>query len=135
MKITKELYDKLKLLEVAYLDDKGREMVNPKPMVLPVGFRRPTSLSEQIKRILRTELSAQAEVQGLETFEESNDFDIQDEFDMSEPDTRYQLVEEEYLDEKKIGEKADPQNPTAGEGDNSEDKAIEPKTEENSSAT
>lgn len=55
----------------------GREVLNPLPMTVDVTPRPPT-LQEQIQRLLRVELAAQAKSQGYETFEESVDFDIED---------------------------------------------------------
>lgn len=81
MKITKELYEKLSALASCYLDEQGREVPNPKPLVLDVS-PRPPSLQEQIQRLVRKEVSAQAELQEMETFEESQDFDIPGEDDL-----------------------------------------------------
>lgn len=70
---------------------KGREMPDAKPMEIPVGFKRPETLAEQVQRLVRTQLSQEAAQSGLETFEEANDFDIAD--DPIEPGTPY---EEEF---------------------------------------
>lgn len=96
MKVTKELYDKLILLRSAELDPKGHELLNPKPMFLECGLEAPLTLQQRIQRILKRELSAQAEMQGRETFEESNDFDVSDDFDSPEIQSKYDLVEEEF---------------------------------------
>lgn len=76
MKISKELFDSLCELRFAYLDENGREMNNPTPMVIDANFERPPTLKEQIQRVLKTELSRQAYEKGNESFEEANDFDI-----------------------------------------------------------
>lgn len=81
MEISPELAKKLDELCTAYLDAHGREVVNPKAAFLEVTPVR-LSLREQIQRCLRTELSMQAMQQGRESFEESQDFDVQDPFDM-----------------------------------------------------
>lgn len=60
-------------------DDQGREIPDPRPMSLPSGWDRPLSLSEQIKRMVRVELSRQAVDDGQESFEEADDFDVEDE--------------------------------------------------------
>lgn len=60
-------------------DEFGREVANQDRLALPAGWDRPLSLAEQIKRMVRTELSRQAVDGGMESFEEADDFDIPDE--------------------------------------------------------
>lgn len=72
-------------------DDKyrnGREVMDSTPMSLPVGFRRPPSLIEQMRSMIRHELSEGAARAGRETFEESLDFEIPD--DPDDPTTPYE---------------------------------------------
>lgn len=66
-------------------DEQGRELPDPTPVEIPVGFQRPESLQEQIKRLVRTELSAQAQAEGFESFEEADDFEVGDDYDPSSP--------------------------------------------------
>lgn len=73
-----------------FLDEKGNEVPDPTPASIPAGFKVPESLQEQIKRLIRTSLSEQADEQGMETFEESEDFDIDD--DMFDPSSPYEEV-------------------------------------------
>jgi len=68
------------------------------------------SLQQQIARVLRTELSKVADAQGFETYEEANDFDVDDGFDVQEPVSKYVDVQEEFLDDhphlrKRVGKK------------------------------
>lgn len=50
-----------------------------KRKVLPVGFSTPMSDTERFARFLRSEeLARQAQASGLETFEEADDFDVED---------------------------------------------------------
>lgn len=70
------------------LDNFGREIPDPEPLTLPSGFRRPETLQEQVRRLVRTQLSMQAAESGAETFEESEDFDVDDDFD---PNTPYEV--------------------------------------------
>jgi len=58
--------------------DPGLEYLDPTPVAIPVGANRPESLQETMRRLVRNELSAAASSAGLETFEESIDFDIDD---------------------------------------------------------
>lgn len=64
----------------------GKELVDPTPMQIPVGFIRPEPLSAQIQRLVRSEISRRATEEGYESFEEAEDFEIEDEyFDPSSP--------------------------------------------------
>lgn len=91
MKITQELYDKLKTLsESIHID--GLEFPNPIPVEAPLGIDRPPTLKEQIQRVMKIELGAQAAAQEMETFEESQDFDVDND---SFPGSKYELMEDE----------------------------------------
>lgn len=58
---------------------KGEEIPDPTPMALPVGFRRPETLGDRMKILLRNEEFKRAqEALGEETFEEADDFDVDD---------------------------------------------------------
>lgn len=74
------------------LDENGHEIPDPKPLTLPSGFKRPETLAEQVQRLVRTSISAEAAARGEETFEESEDFEIPD--DPDDPTTPY----EEWFD-------------------------------------
>lgn len=67
------------------LNERGHEVPDPKPMAVPIHFKRPPSLAEQIKKLVRNELSQQASNNGLESFEEGDDFAIGDDFDPLSP--------------------------------------------------
>ncbi len=94
MRVSKKTYKKLSALRSAYIDDRGREVNNPKPIHI-AGEARPPTLQERIQRVMRQELSKEAAAQEMETFEESQDFDVDDEFEVDEPYTPYQIMEEE----------------------------------------
>lgn len=70
-------------------DDQGRELPDPTPKAMPVGFKRPESLDEQIRRLIRTHMSDTAEEQGYESFEEADDFDVED--DDYDPETPFEM--------------------------------------------
>lgn len=76
-------------LSKLYAPRNGAEMPDPRPMQIPVGFRRPETLAEQVQRLVRTSISRHAEMQGFETFEESEDFDVGDDFDPRTPYETY----------------------------------------------
>lgn len=95
VKITPELNTKLKDLGYAILHTDGREIHDPDQIELPAGFDRPPTLQEQIQRCLRGHLSEQAQAQGMETFEESQDFDIPDDFELDPNITVHEMVGED----------------------------------------
>lgn len=74
--ITQELMQNLTTLRTAYLNEDGREVNNPAPIAYPGRLDDKPSLQDQIKRLLRIELSRQMAAQGHETFDEANDFDV-----------------------------------------------------------
>lgn len=78
-------YDKTRL------DKDGREILDDTPMVVSSGLQRPLTLAEQVQRIVRSYSRNQAEADGFETFEEAEDFDVDDEID---PSSQY----EEHFD-------------------------------------
>ena len=71
------------------LDEKGREIPDPTPVSLPVGFQTPEPLDVRIQRLVRTQLSNLADEQGYETFEEAEDFEVPD--DDMDPATPFEM--------------------------------------------
>ena len=98
MNVTKELMDTLCGLFHAELDENGSELLNPTPVNTNIELEKPLSMQEQIERLMKGKLSQQAWLQGEETFEEANDFDVDDEF-INEPLSGYEVqeLEEEYI--------------------------------------
>lgn len=86
MIITEELNNQLKSAVKALLDDEGRELHNPTPIVARFDVR-PRSLQQQVQRIIALQLSLQARAQERETFAEANDFDAE------EPDDPFESLE------------------------------------------
>lgn len=93
--------DKLKVLVPSYVDDDGvqvtseirsdgREYPDPVPVQPPIGYRAEPTIAELIKMFVRRELSEQAAAEDFETFEEAEDFDIED--DPADPLTPYEKV-------------------------------------------
>jgi len=65
---------------------KRHEILDPTPLALPVGLKQPPTLQEQIRRMIRSEeLRRAAEAAGHETFEESDDFEVGDDYDPKSP--------------------------------------------------
>lgn len=71
-------------------DKYGREIPDPVPMAPPVGYTPPFSMVAHLKEIVRRELSEVAASQELETYEDADDFDIED--DPIDPHTPYEAV-------------------------------------------
>lgn len=67
----------------------GKEVLDSTPLEVPLHWRRPPSLRDQIKQFVRTELSAQAEDRGFDSFEEADDFEMDEDPD---PLSRYELT-------------------------------------------
>lgn len=77
-------------------DGLGHEIPDPRPMQVPAGMKRPETLQEQVARLVRGAISREAEEAGFETFDESEDFDVDDEFD---PRTPFETVFDPVLGE------------------------------------
>lgn len=67
------------------LTEDGKELLDPTPMAPPIGYRRQPSLAEQIREAVRSEALRQALEEGVETFEEADDFNVGDDFDPRTP--------------------------------------------------
>lgn len=62
------------------------EKPDPRPKEMPVGFKRPPTLQEQVQRLVRSEqLRMYAEQTDQETFEEAEDFNVGDDYDPQSP--------------------------------------------------
>lgn len=59
----------------------GYEYPDPTPVEIPVELRKPETMDEKMRRIVREQISVKAQESGLETFEEANDFDVDDGFE------------------------------------------------------
>lgn len=95
MLISQYSAEEIKSLVSSILDDDGKEINNPKPMESTIKFgKKHLSLEQRIARILH-KVSKEAELQGQETEEEANDFDIEDED--PDPITSYEV--EAMIDE------------------------------------
>ena len=74
----------------------GKEYVSTRKLFVKGDVQPHMSLDDRIKRIFR-QVSMEAEAQGIETFDEANDFDIDD--DVEEMITDYELADmtDEFL--------------------------------------
>lgn len=64
---------------MAKYDEHGREIPDSTPVEIPLRFTKPLTLQEEMRRMLRNEFSMMAQSQGMETFEEADDFEVEDE--------------------------------------------------------
>lgn len=55
--------------------ERAREVGDPRPVSVPARFKAKVSQVDEIKRLIRNELSTEAARHGIETLQESNDFD------------------------------------------------------------
>lgn len=59
-------------------DERGFELPDNTPVAIPVGATEPESLEQLMARMIQRELSQMSASVGGETFEESNDFEIEE---------------------------------------------------------
>jgi len=60
------------------LDKNGYEIPDNTPVAIPTRLRMPQSRTEQIRAFIRSELSRQSADHGQESFEEADDFSLDD---------------------------------------------------------
>lgn len=67
-------------------DENGWEIPDPEPVAIPSGFKRPETLAEQVRRLVRSErFNEELKAAGVETFDEADDFEVDEDFDPSTP--------------------------------------------------
>lgn len=96
----------------ADFDQNGHEILDPTPVAIPLGYERPESLEQKMMRFIRHQLSSAAQGQGMESFDEANDFDIDDDDVM--PLTHYELAD--MHEEKPFDESEANRDTAAGKG-------------------
>lgn len=88
-------------------NEKHQEIHDGKPVAIPAGFKHPPSIQDLIRRAIRQEISQGAKKEGHETFDEADDFDVDDDPELKSP---YELDDnqanakfmEERPDERKV---------------------------------
>lgn len=78
----------------------GKEYLDPTPVEVP--FEPPLDYHDELRRIVREELSQQAAEEGHETFEESMDFDVSDDDEIVSPYEFTEMDEEILLDNQGV---------------------------------
>lgn len=69
----------------------GKEYPDPVPMAPPIGYTAPPNIMDMIRSMVRSEeLKRKLDAEGFETFEEADDFDIED--DPLDPLTPYEKI-------------------------------------------
>lgn len=89
------------------LDQFGREIPDGRPMQPPLGYKPSPSLAETIRdMVYNAQIQRELEAQGVETFEESEDFDVGDDYDPTSPYEEYfePTPLEELIRRQKAGE-------------------------------
>ncbi len=117
LKISQKLANELDKIFVG-LDNEGREHPDQTPLTIPIKFQGQETSSSIMQRLIDQSLSREAQSQELDTFEESNDFDVDDEFNTDENTTQYQLMEEEYIqDDRRSNHTTATRNTDNSDGD------------------
>ena len=68
-----------------FIDDIGRELPDPRPVQPPVGYKKQPSMFELIREATAREVALYAANREPETFEEADDFDVDDDIDPHSP--------------------------------------------------
>lgn len=82
-------------------NERGEELPDPTPVEVPAGMRVPESLEAMIARMVRGKVSELAAREGMETFEEANDFEIEDDDEPLTAHERQDMKLEALAEEKR----------------------------------
>ena len=76
----------------------GRLIPDNKPVEVPLRFKQRETEAQRIAKAVTAEFSNQADSKGFETFEDAQDFEIEDDFDIF-PNSQFEVKEmqEEFL--------------------------------------
>lgn len=64
-----------------YLNEQGQEIPDPVPLAPPIGYNPQPSMIDQVRDMVRMQLSLEADAAGVETFEDADDFEVGDDFE------------------------------------------------------
>lgn len=70
------------------MNERGQELPDPVPMEPPLGYKKQPSMVDIIRAQVRQEVSRRAQMAGYESFDEADDFEVED-FD-PEPQAPYE---------------------------------------------
>ncbi|AZL82928.1 hypothetical protein [Apis mellifera associated microvirus 50] len=115
--VVKEFFGKSRLDE-RYPGGSPLEVCNPQPVEVPLRFQRPPTMEERIRQFIRSEaMRREAEAQGAETFEEADDFEVDDpDFDVPSSEFEVMELEPQDRDAAPPAEPTSPQPPAAAPG-------------------
>jgi len=98
------------------LTPEGREILDPTPVAPPVGYKKQPSMADHIRDMVRSErLRQEAEAAGAESFEEADDFDVDDDPEISTPYEVYETEPVRELARRLKEEEATPPAPPPSE--------------------
>lgn len=85
--LVKPTFDEDGVQALAGIGKDGKEYGDPVPMAPPIGYNNPPPLSAMIKSMVQRELSDIADREGFDSFEEGDDFEVEDDefFDRATP--------------------------------------------------
>lgn len=97
----------------ARLNERGHEVLDDKPVSLPLRFQRGENITQQVQRLVAGEMSRLAEARGFETFEDANDFDVGDDYDPRSQHEVDEMQEDNYDQDREqyYESKRNPQRP------------------------
>ena len=81
-------------------DEAGNFLPDPQPIAPPIGYVQEESMFDRVRNLVRRELSQVAASQDFETFEESDDFDVDD--DRSEFLSPYEMILEQAVPDGRV---------------------------------
>ena len=76
----------------------AREHPSPIPVAIPVGYDQPDTMAEMVQKYVRQEMSVHAKENAMGTFEEEDDFEIDDD-QLDLPLSGYEVHEYDMVDE------------------------------------
>lgn len=91
---------------MAKFDERGFEIPDQTRVEVPLGYTAPLTMEQRLRKYVREELSRQADDGGMETFEEADDFEVDDDGEIATP---YELTE--MQEEPGYGQDAAPPPP------------------------
>ncbi len=106
-----------------HLNSKGEEILDSTPMAVPIGYSHPEDLQTKMRRIVKNEMSMQAQNNDQESFDEADDFDIGDDFEPKSPyendfDPEMEKTDGNFKEEKPPEDPpSDPMPPKGNNGD------------------
>lgn len=109
--------------KMAKYNEKHQEIPDPTPVEMPLGYERPESLESMIARMIQTVNVRAAKSGQVETFEESDDFETDDEPDLKSP---YQMTDMEEEAPIYARPKPTPSGPKPQENTQAKPEAVPP---------